>query len=82
MKHNLIAALRKVVAWEDQLPGGLADKHHPSEFDREALNKGVRVELEHTDDPNKALEIAMDHLLESPDYYTKLVEFEKTLTDE
>lgn len=33
---------------------------------------GIKVEMEHTKDPEKALDIAMDHLSEDPFYYTKL----------
>ena len=36
------------------------------------LNKGVKVEMEHTKDKVKAKEIAMDHLFEDPKYYDKL----------
>ena len=37
------------------------------------LSLGVQVEMEHTNDPEIAKEIAMDHLTEDPAYYTKLV---------
>jgi len=37
---------------------------------------GVKVEMEHTDDPEVAIEIAMDHLVEIPDYYTRLEKME------
>jgi hypothetical protein len=40
---------------------------HPSE-----LRMGIKVELEHTDDLNKAKKIALDHLAENPYYYTAL----------
>ena len=58
--------------WEDKLPGGQADEMAPTDFPREALEKGFKVELEHTDEPLLALEIAMDHLAEEMDYYDKL----------
>lgn len=45
--------------------------------DRE-IKKGIEVEREHTDDPATAVEIAMDHLEEFPDYYTRLDKMEKT----
>lgn len=57
---------------KDKIPGGLADNMEPERFDREALQQGLKVELEHTSDPSIALEIAMDHLAEDPDYYKKL----------
>lgn len=40
------------------------------------LNKGIKVEMEHTDDKNMAKEIAMDHLWEDPNYYDKLKKVE------
>lgn len=58
--------------WRDRLPGGLADEHAPEDFDPDELARGVQVELEHTDDPELAKEIAMDHLVEDPAYYQKL----------
>jgi hypothetical protein len=40
------------------------------------LNKGINVEMEHTDNRKKAKEIAMDHLFEDPKYYDKLEKIE------
>jgi len=40
------------------------------------LVDGVFVEMEHTDSPQKAREIAMDHLFEDPNYYIKLKKIE------
>jgi len=40
---------------------------------KKQLNKGIKVEMEHTNDLDIAKEIAMDHLTEDPQYYTKLV---------
>jgi hypothetical protein len=40
------------------------------------LNKGMKVEMEHTKDKVKAKEIAMDHLFEDPKYYDKLEKIE------
>ena len=61
---------------KDQVPGGLADDMRPSDFDPEQLRRGVEHELEHTDDPALAREIAMDHLAEDPVYYDKLDQLE------
>ena len=36
------------------------------------LDKGIKVELEHTSDRNVARKIALDHLNEDPHYYNKL----------
>lgn len=68
---------------EEVLTGGKADAktvddiaaiHGVSkeEIDIE-LKKGLEVEREHTSDPLAAREIAMDHLVEDPKYYTKLL---------
>jgi hypothetical protein len=40
------------------------------------LNKGIKVEMEHTEDKSKAKEIALDHLFEDPKYYDKLKKVE------
>lgn len=44
----------------------------PSEVDREELIMGIRVEMEHTDNPEEAAKIALQHLAEDPKYYFKL----------
>jgi hypothetical protein len=61
---------------KDRMPGGLADDRTPLEFAEDALQEGIEVEMEHTDDPDIAIEIAMDHLTEDPQYYVKLREIE------
>ena len=38
--------------------------------------KGIAVEKEHTDNPDIAAQIARDHLVEMPDYYTRLAKME------
>jgi hypothetical protein len=52
----------------------LAGLKNPSQ----QLDKGIEVELEHTDSRKKAMEIAGDHLSEIPDYYDRLVKLEKS----
>lgn len=86
MKKVVIQALKTVIKQtviafqDDRLPGGLGDDVPYSEIDPEELKLGVEVELEHTNDPDLAAEIAKDHLCcEDPNYYTKLIEFEKEL---
>lgn len=75
---------------KDRLPGGLADDKKPSDFEKDQLEKGVDVEMEHTDDPEIAKEIAMDHLEESKDlkdnkkpedkkYYNELDKMEENI---
>lgn len=36
------------------------------------LKKGIKVEMEHTNDPKTAAKIALDHLKENPKYYSDL----------
>jgi len=43
-----------------------------SNFDPEQLAMGIESEMEHTDNPEEAKEIAKDHLCEDPFYYTHL----------
>jgi|GEM_PF-924418 lysophospholipase L1-like esterase len=76
----------------DQIPGGISDKLTPQyiadkhgvslEEIEAALDKGQKVEMEHTDDAEKAREIAKDHLLEDPQYYEKLAKMEGEPTNE
>lgn len=56
-----------------KLPGGVGDNTPSDKIDPSQLSIGVQVEMEHTNDPEIAKEIAMDHLTEDPEYYTKLV---------
>ena len=44
--------------------------------DPEQLKMGVKVEMEHTTDPLIAKRIALDHLTEIKDYYTRLAKME------
>jgi len=74
---SALLAARGLKTGADKIPGGLADKKKPSDFNQEALRKGVKVETEHTSDHGIATEIAMDHLTEDPKYYVKLEKVEK-----
>ena len=60
----------------DKIKGGFADKNKPKDFDKKQLEMGIKIEMEHTKDKDKAREIAMDHLKEIPDYYTRLKKLE------
>jgi hypothetical protein len=40
------------------------------------LQKGIETEMEHTDEPEYAKAIALDHLYENPYYYSKLAKIE------
>ncbi len=81
--------IKKTIKKESKIPGGLsqgmtlsdiAKKHNVSieELTNE-FKKGYKVEREHTTDIEIAKEIAMDHLVEDPKYYTKLKKIEETI---
>lgn len=64
--------LSRYIKFSDQLPGGKADNLKLDQFmktdkEKEDLAKGIKHEMEHTDDPNLAAEIAMDHEVEQKD---------------
>lgn len=71
---------------EENLEGGIADgkslediaKKHKKNITsiQKQLNKGMKVEMEHTKNKSKAKEIAMDHIFEDPNYYDKLEKIE------
>lgn len=50
--------------------------HPDTEFDAEQLKMGQEVESEHHDHPLIRRNISVAHLLEMPDYYTRLKEME------
>jgi hypothetical protein len=55
----------------------VADKHGVSVEQIEAqMEKGIKVEMEHTKNAESAKKIALDHLAEVPDYYDKLKQVE------
>ena len=82
MKKSLVESALDDLIKADQIPGGLADKKKPSDFDEEALEDGIKVEMEHTSSRSIATEIAMDHLTEDKEYYEKLEEIEDEDEDE
>lgn len=72
---------------QDLIKGGLSDKLSLSNIAKkhnvtvksliDQLKMGIEIEFEHTNDIKVATEIAMDHLVEDPKYYTKLQKMEK-----
>jgi len=56
--------------------GRYMEKGSGKKFSEEELAMGDKVELEHTDNPVIARRIAMDHLTEISDYYTRLKKME------
>lgn len=57
---------------ENKLKGGKGDKLDADHVNYHEFTKGWKHELEHTDDIDKAKEIALDHIAEDPNYYTRL----------
>jgi stalled ribosome alternative rescue factor ArfA len=67
------ARLSKGMTIED-----IAEKHGVSIRSIELqIEKGIKVEMEHTDNEEEAKRVAMDHLVEIPDYYNRLDKMEK-----
>jgi hypothetical protein len=62
----------KALNEENKLKGGKGDKLTADQVNYHEFTKGWKHELEHTDDIEKAKEIALDHLEEDPNYYTRL----------
>jgi hypothetical protein len=65
------------MTYRERLPGGEASGLRPEDFDQVELERGTKHELEHTDDPEIAREIAMDHLAEDEAYYERLEALER-----
>jgi hypothetical protein len=59
---------------QDILPGGMAAELGVTalDVDPDELRAGIEEEMEHTEDPRVAKQIALDHLAEDPAYYSKL----------
>ena len=68
----------------DLIDQGLAAREDVSEedVDPDELARGIEVEKEHTDDEDVAKKIALDHLAEIPDYYTRLDKMEQDAEEE
>ena len=87
LNSDIVADINKFKGMVKEIEGGLADnmslgdiasKHKVDikKLTKEFL-KGVEVEMkEHSKDRKEASEIAMDHLFEDPEYYTKLKKVE------
>lgn len=61
---------------EEKIPGGRSNSEVREKatelFDPMEISVGIKVEMEHTDSIEAAREIALDHLVENRDYYTRL----------
>ena len=72
---------------KNTIKGGKADKMSVEDIAKKfnvsvdrikaQIKKGVEIEKEHTNDEEKATEIAMDHVTEFPDYYDRIEKMEK-----
>lgn len=69
-------AIAKAFGQKEYIQGGLSSGMRPAQFDHAQLERGTKVELEHTNDWRIAREIAMDHLVEDANYYVKLAKME------
>lgn len=63
---------------------GIAKDNEFTEKDADPseLARGIEVELEHTNDKKLSKKIALDHLAEIPDYYTRLQKMESEAKQE
>ena len=66
---------------KDKIPGGLSD-NSKKHFDPKQIEKGMKVEKEHTKDPELRKEITKDHLMENDKYYDYLDEMEKKMEED
>jgi hypothetical protein len=66
--YNLLASYINDIGKHNNIPD--------SEFDPEELALGIKIEMEHTDNPAIALSITKDHLSEFEKYNTMLVDME------
>ena len=73
------AAYRLATAFCAFLLWGRANKEEVTkeDVDETELSMGISVEMEHTYSRDIAERIALDHLAEIPDYYTRLLAMEK-----
>ena len=78
-RGHKIKTNQKTVLRAPALRGGMSEGRSPRYYDNKELRKGIEVEMEHTDDPEIAMQIAMDHLEEHPEYYKYLPKMEKKL---
>ena len=77
---------------ENKLIGGKSDKLSIKDIAKKfnvsaseikaQIQKGIKIESEHTSDKEKATEIATDHVSEFPDYYDRLIKMEKAAEKE
>jgi len=77
LRQSIISLARMFL--QKFLSAGLAYQEDttPQDVDKEQLRMGIKVEYEHTTSKQIATRIALDHLTEIPDYYTRLKKMEE-----
>lgn len=61
----------------------IAERHDVDlDYVEKQINRGIKVEMEHTEDEEIAREITLDHLYELPDYYERLGIMEEDAKEE
>lgn len=63
----------KIRIYEEKLIGGVGENTKPEDVNAIQLEVGIAIEYEHTNDKEMATSIALDHLTEDPEYYTKIL---------
>jgi hypothetical protein len=86
-KHESSSLYKLLEEIDKTVRGGLSDSHTPESIAKKhsisvkeieaQIKIGKEIEMEHTNNPEEARRVAMDHLVELPDYYTRLVKMEK-----
>jgi len=62
----------------EELTFGKHNDTPDSDYDAKELAIGIKIEKEHTDDPEIAKKIAKDHIAEKKNYYTLLKKYVET----
>lgn len=76
---SFIKGFEKKAKLEEKIRGGKADDKPASKYPDSQIQKGVKIEMEHTNDKGLAREISRDHLEENKKYYTHLEKMEKDM---
>lgn len=77
IKEHLMRQSQNLKFTAEKIPGGKAKNRNPKDFDPKQLKMGIEIEKKHVNDEEMAKEIVMDHLVEFPDYYTRLKKMEE-----
>lgn len=64
--------------YKQSIQGGNSTKKRIIDYNLNQLLLGIKIQKQHTTKIQTALQIAMDHLQQIPDYYDRLIEMQKT----